>query len=85
MYKKAIYTIGGVMYDARLEKERWSTTTFDCSGWTHAIVREGIKGKLSAQMSEPVKVMKTLEPLSIVKRIRIIRWITDRIMRVGYD
>lgn len=57
----------GVMYDARREQPGWSTVNFDDSKWQPAIIREGITGKLAAQMSEPIKVMKTLRPVSIVK------------------
>jgi alpha-L-rhamnosidase len=57
----------GVMYDARREQPGWSTATFDDSDWEPALLREGIKGELAAQMSEPIKVMKTLSPVSIHK------------------
>ncbi|OVE74182.1 hypothetical protein BVX94_01360, partial [bacterium B17] len=57
----------GVMYDARREQPGWATAGFDDSKWTPAIIREGIKGKLSAQMSEPIKVMKTLEAKNITE------------------
>ena len=58
----------GVMYDARREHPGWNTIDFDDSGWEPAIVSEGITGKLNAQMSEPIKVMKTLKPVSVVKK-----------------
>ena len=57
----------GVMYDARREHDGWSTTGFDDSKWKSAIAREGVKGTLSAQMSEPIKVMKTLKAVNIRK------------------
>ena len=58
----------GVMYDARREHAGWSTATFDDSAWEPAIVREGVKGRLAAQVCEPIKVMETLKPVSIAKR-----------------
>ncbi len=57
----------GVMYDARREQPGWSTPAFDDSFWQRAIIREGIKGKLVAQVCEPIKVMKTLEPVTVRK------------------
>jgi alpha-L-rhamnosidase len=58
----------GVMYDARREQPGWSTAGFDDSEWRPAMLREGIKGKLAAQMSEPIKVMKTLKAVRINER-----------------
>ena len=57
----------GVMYDARKEQPGWATAGFDDSSWSPALPREGITGKLSAQMSEPIKVMKTLEAKNITE------------------
>lgn len=57
----------GVMYDARREQTGWNKANFDDSSWQSAIIREGPEGTLAAQVSEPVKVMKTLEPVSIQK------------------
>ena len=57
----------GVMYDARREHPGWSQAGFDDSAWQPAILREGVKGKLAAQVCEPIKVMKTLKPVSVVK------------------
>ena len=57
----------GVMYDARREHPGWSQPGFDDSAWQPAILREGVKGKLAAQVCEPIKVMKTLKPVSVVK------------------
>ena len=57
----------GVMYDARREHPGWSTPGFDDSKWQAAILREGAKGKLAAQMSEPIKVMETLKAVNIQK------------------
>jgi len=56
------------MYDARREQPGWNTAIFDDSKWQPAILREGVKGKLAAQMSEPIKVMDTLKPVSITRK-----------------
>ena len=58
----------GVMYDARREQPGWSTAAFDDSAWESAIHREGVKGRLAAQVCEPIKVMRTLKPVNIAKR-----------------
>ena len=58
----------GVMYDARREHPGWDTPAFDDSAWQAAILREGPKGKLDPQMSEPIKVMETLGATNIVRQ-----------------
>jgi len=58
----------GVMYDARREHSGWNTPGFDDSKWQPAILREGTKGKLAAQVSEPIKVMETLKAVNITKQ-----------------
>jgi len=58
----------GVMYDARREHAGWNTPAFDDSKWQPAILREGTKGQLAAQMSEPIKVMQTLKAVNIAKK-----------------
>lgn len=55
----------GVMYDARREHPGWSTAQFDDSKWQQAVLREGVTGTLAAQVCEPIKVMKTLKPVSM--------------------
>jgi alpha-L-rhamnosidase len=57
----------GVMYDARKEQPGWNTAKFDDSKWQAAVIREGITGKLTAQMCEPIKVMKTLKAKNITE------------------
>ena len=58
----------GVMYDARREQAGWSAPTFDDSQWQPAIIREGVTGKLAAQVSEPIKVIDTLKAVNITKQ-----------------
>ena len=58
----------GVMYDARREQADWSTPAFDDTQWQPAIVREGVAGKLAAQVSEPIKVIDTLKAVNMTKQ-----------------
>jgi len=55
----------GVQYDARLEQPGWATFQFDDKNgrWCPAVLREGVLGTLTAQMSNPIKVIKTLKPV----------------------
>lgn len=55
----------GEVYDARLETPGWDRPGFDDSTWT--AVETGIvpKGKLSAQMIPPIRVMDTIVPLKM--------------------
>ena len=57
----------GVTYDARREHPGWDKAGFDDTAWQPAMVREGVTGKLAAQVCEPIKVMKTLKPVNIAK------------------
>ncbi len=57
----------GETYDARLEMPGWSEPGFDDSGWSAAYPVDGPAGPLGAQMIPPVKVMKTLEPVSVTQ------------------
>lgn len=58
----------GVRHDARREHSGWSKPGFDDAKWKPAVLREGAKGKLAAQVSEPIKVIDTLKARSVVKR-----------------
>lgn len=66
--KNSIYD--GEVYDARLEKPGWDTTAFDeqgpdCGVWELAIETEPPRGKMLPQTIEPIRVVKTLFPVSI--------------------
>ncbi|HEY4414982.1 MAG TPA: family 78 glycoside hydrolase catalytic domain [Verrucomicrobiae bacterium] len=56
----------GEVYDARLEQSGWSTAGFNDSGWSNAVAREGITGKLLAPDAEPVKVFQSVHPVRII-------------------
>lgn len=49
---------GGEDYDARLEQPGWDKAGFDDSAWRPVVVQRAPKGRLTAQMAPPVKIMK---------------------------
>ncbi len=49
---------GGEDYDARLEQPGWDKAGFDDSAWRPVVVQRAPKGKLTAQMAPPVKIME---------------------------
>jgi alpha-L-rhamnosidase len=57
----------GEEYDATKEFPGWNTTGFYDSKWMQAELVEAPPGKITAQMSEPMKVMQTIKPVSIKK------------------
>ncbi|HOC67753.1 MAG TPA: family 78 glycoside hydrolase catalytic domain [Candidatus Hydrogenedentes bacterium] len=71
---------GGEDYDARLELPGWCTPEFDASSWCSARITDGPGGVLRAQQAPPIKIMDTLEPVSI-QRIAPGRYEAD----MGYN
>ena len=59
----------GETYDARRELKMmgWDRPGFDDSTWASATPASPPKGKLRAQMIEPVKVMQTLRPVAVTQ------------------
>ncbi len=57
----------GEEYDATKEFIGWSTAGFNDSKWMHPELVTAPTGKITAQFSEPMKVMKTIRPVSIKK------------------
>lgn len=55
----------GEEYDATKEFTGWNKTGFNDKNWMNAEVVQAPAGKLTAQMSEPMKVMKMIKPLAI--------------------
>ncbi len=55
----------GEIYDARLEQRGWCRTGFDDSAWQAVEIVDGVEGELKAQMCAPIKVVETLEPVSV--------------------
>jgi alpha-L-rhamnosidase len=57
----------GQVYDARAEIPGWDTSEFRDEDWAFAQVGAGLKGKVTAQMQEPIKVTQTLKPVSMTE------------------
>jgi len=56
----------GETYDARLEKEGWDNPRYDDSEWKNAEIAEPPGGRLVSQATfPPIKVVKTIQPVSI--------------------
>ena len=57
----------GEEYDARKELNGWTAAGFNDSKWLQPELVNAPSGKPVAQMSEPMKVMQTINPISIKK------------------
>ncbi len=57
----------GEEYDARMEQPGWDKPGFDDLAWQPVQPVEAPKGKLSAQMQEPMRVVEKLQPISVQK------------------
>ncbi|WP_276501029.1 alpha-L-rhamnosidase [Terrimonas pollutisoli] len=57
----------GEEYDARKEFSGWTIAGFADIKWIQPQIVEAPKGKMIAQMSEPMKVMQTIKPVSLKK------------------
>jgi alpha-L-rhamnosidase len=57
----------GEEYDANKELTGWDKAGFNDKQWMNAELVQAPAGKLIAQMSEPMKVMQTIKPVSIKK------------------
>lgn len=57
----------GEEYDARKEQDGWNSNGFKEVGWKQPELVNAPTGKLTAQMSEPMKVMKVIRPLTMKK------------------
>jgi alpha-L-rhamnosidase len=55
----------GEEYDATKELNGWNTTSYDDSKWQKPELVQAPTGHLTAQMNEPIKVMKTIKPVTI--------------------
>lgn len=55
----------GEVYDARMETPGWDSPGFDDSSWTQVETGIILKGTLSAQMVQPIRVLDTIVPLEI--------------------
>lgn len=66
----------GEEYDAAKEFPGWASAGFNDKTWMNAEMVEAPPGTITAQMSEPMKVMKTISPVSI-KKLADGRYIID--------
>jgi alpha-L-rhamnosidase len=57
----------GEEYDARKELTGWNTTGFNVGNWQNAQLVKAPGGLLKAQMNENMKVMETIQPVTIKK------------------
>ncbi len=57
----------GEKYDARQEFGDWNGRTSSVTGWGLAREIEGPKGRLTAQMMPPIRVLKAIRPVSVKK------------------
>jgi alpha-L-rhamnosidase len=57
----------GQTYDARLEKSGWDTPGYNDSGWSPALLVEGPKGKLAAQMMPPIRADQIIKPTKVTE------------------
>ncbi|MBN2329578.1 MAG: family 78 glycoside hydrolase catalytic domain [Candidatus Omnitrophica bacterium] len=58
---------GGEDYDARREQPGWDQSGFDDSRWKSVKVVDGPGGKLRPASSPPIKVIRHLQPASVMK------------------
>jgi alpha-L-rhamnosidase len=65
----------GEVYDATKELTGWSKVAYDDGSWTPVTKMDVSKDKLIAPEGPPVKIVNTLEPLSIEKREE--GWLVD--------
>ncbi|HEV2393055.1 MAG TPA: family 78 glycoside hydrolase catalytic domain [Verrucomicrobiae bacterium] len=57
----------GEEYDARMELPGWSQPGFDDSKWDNAQIADAPSKVLAAQVIEPIRVMQTLNPVSVTQ------------------
>jgi len=55
----------GEYYDARLEKEGWDKAGYDDSSWKAVDLIDSPGGKLEFQKIQPIKKIKTIQPIAI--------------------
>lgn len=59
--------LNGEVYDARLVKDGWDTAGYDDSAWAAAKVVDAPKGRLVAQMIEPIRIVEVIKPISLTQ------------------
>ncbi|MCK4879889.1 MAG: family 78 glycoside hydrolase catalytic domain, partial [Bacteroidales bacterium] len=53
----------GEIYDARLEKEMWNDSSFAAEPWLKVVAVRTPTGRLTAQMSPPDRIIRTIKPV----------------------
>jgi alpha-L-rhamnosidase len=66
----------GEEYDATKELKGWNTISFSDANWLQPEIVEAPSGKLMAQLSEPIKVMRTIKPV-VIKKINAGKFVID--------
>ncbi len=59
--------LSGEVYDARAEKSGWDSPGYDDSSWSRAKVVVAPKGRLSAQMIQPIRVTEVIRPVKVTQ------------------
>ena len=57
----------GEFYDARLEKNGWTTAAYDDAAWKNAVKVKAPSGVLECQLQEPARRQETFKPTQIKK------------------
>ncbi|MBP2651488.1 MAG: alpha-L-rhamnosidase [Firmicutes bacterium] len=57
----------GERYDARREKNGWSNSSYDDSGWVHVTIADYDYDNLVAQYGEPVQAIEEIKPLGVIR------------------
>jgi alpha-L-rhamnosidase len=63
IYHAEIYA--GEVYDARLEQPGWNASGFHDAAWAPALVEAAPQGSVAAEMTTPVRVVATLNPIGV--------------------
>ncbi len=57
----------GETYDGRKEQPGWDQPIFDDAKWAAVTVDESVQIALTAQMNEPIRIIKTIKPVAITE------------------
>ncbi|MBN2447331.1 MAG: family 78 glycoside hydrolase catalytic domain [Phycisphaerae bacterium] len=57
----------GEVYDARMEQTGWSEVGFDDAGWEDAQLVDPPGGAIVAQMAEPIRITRELQPVQLTQ------------------
>lgn len=66
----------GEFYDARLEKQGWCETGYNCEGWENAKISKAPGGCLKSSQLPPIKVLGSITPAGL-KEVRPGVWVYD--------